>query len=203
MCDIGLAADRMTGRRGGEPMTNTTTSERVQTKGQGAERRRAQRFPASAIPDLKSVQLSGTETEVELVNVSRGGALLEGMTRLTPRSPISIRIVAGGHNFLLRGKVLRSEVCGYSGAKLKYQTALCFDEEFSLLPADQTEPVRLTADIVDLQPPPPAYAAEAGDPAPAAKPDLGPPDDLDLESNFTAYCASYEELRHFLNANNW
>lgn len=183
-------------------MANPSTCQSANTKSQGAERRKSERFPASAIPDLKSVQLSGTESEVELVNVSRGGALLEGMTRLTPRSPISIRIIAGGHNFLLRGRVLRSEVCGYSGAKLKYQTALRFDEEFALLPVNSSEPVRLAADIVDLQPPPPAFETESPG-APAAPEAAEPPGEPDLEGCFTAYCAPYEELRHCLNANNW
>lgn len=183
---------------------NPSTCQRGQSQNQGAERRRAARLPATAIPDLRSVQLSGSETEITLVNVSRGGALLEGMTRLTPRSPISIRIVTAGQNLLIRGRVLRSEVCGYSGAKLKYQTALRFDEEFTLIPADLTESVRLPADVVDLQPPPnDTDRLTVADPADAGAPTPAPGEEIGLEANFTPYCASHEDLRHFLNANNW
>ncbi len=100
-------------------------------------RRRSPRFDSSAIPNLKSVhQVEGPE--VKLINISRGGALIETQKRIPPGSKISLRIVTTEKVYTLNGQILRCYV--YEIEKvLTYQCALAFDEDFTLLPSGSEE----------------------------------------------------------------
>jgi hypothetical protein len=93
-------------------------------------------LPPSAIPALKGVRLVAGP-EVRLINISRGGALIESDSRLTPGSNLCLRLVTAESVYLLRGRVLRSRVATLTHSVLRYQSALTFDEEFRILPAGQ------------------------------------------------------------------
>jgi len=97
------------------------------------ERRASPRLPPSAIPSLKGVKLVAGP-EVRLVNISRGGALIESEARLSPGSNLCLRLVTAESVYLLKGQVLRSKVASLAGAGLRYQSAVSFVEEFSILP---------------------------------------------------------------------
>jgi PilZ domain len=97
------------------------------------ERRGSPRLPPSAIPALKGVKLVAGP-EVRLVNISRGGALIESEARLSPGSNLCLRLVTAESVYLLKGQVLRSRVASLAGAGLRYQSAISFSEEFSILP---------------------------------------------------------------------
>ena len=104
------------------------------------EKRTSPRLPASSISSLKSVRLVAGP-EVTLINISRGGALIETDALLVPHSSIAIRLVTADAAFLLRGRVLRSRASSFQGSALLYQSALAFDEEFPFLdkPQDQLQ----------------------------------------------------------------
>jgi hypothetical protein len=100
------------------------------------DRRTSPRLPPSAIPALKGVKLVAGP-EVKLINISRGGALIESDSRLAPGSNLCLRLVTAENVYLLRGRVSRSRVAALAGSLLRYQSALTFDEEFTILPAGQ------------------------------------------------------------------
>jgi len=104
-----------------------------------AEKRSAPRLPPSAITDLKSVRLIAGP-EVTLINISRGGALIETDALLVPHSSIAIRLVTAEAVFLLRGRVLRSRASSFHGSNLVYHSALAFDEELPFLDGIQEQP---------------------------------------------------------------
>ena len=180
-------------------MVNSPSSGSGRRDKSGSERRRTFRFPPNAVPGLKTVHL-GSGPEVELVNISRGGALLESTSRLTPSSNISLRLVAGESSFVIRGRVIRSQVAGFLGSMLKYRSAIQFTQEFVLLPE---------AESPSIEPDAAAYTKPVGEEVPEmnSAPESGipadPADGAELDPTFTAYCGSYSELETLLRANNW
>ena len=95
------------------------------------ERRKAPRFNASAIPNLKIINQFGG-SGIKLINISRGGALIEGSERMHPGSRISLQLFMAKSVYPLKGRINR---CGPSSTNNKvFQSAIEFDEEFMLLP---------------------------------------------------------------------
>jgi hypothetical protein len=103
------------------------------------EKRSSPRLPPSTISNLKSVRLVAGP-EVTLINISRGGALIETEAHLVPHSSVAIRLVAADAVLLLHGKVLRSRASSFQGSTLLYQSAIAFDEELPLLAGYQKQP---------------------------------------------------------------
>jgi hypothetical protein len=97
------------------------------------QRRASPRLPPTAIPSLKGVKLVAGP-EVQLINISRGGALIESEARLSPGSHLCLRLVTAESVYLLKGRILRSKVAAVAEGCLRYQSAISFDEEFSILP---------------------------------------------------------------------
>ncbi len=98
----------------------------------GAERRTAPRLPPSAIDGLRAAKLVAGP-EVRLVNISRGGALLETRARLLIGSKVSVKLTTKDGLFTLRGGVLRSRVTVLEAGMILYESAVVFDEEFTQL----------------------------------------------------------------------
>jgi hypothetical protein len=96
------------------------------------DRRKEPRFGASAIASLDSVHLV-EETEIKLINISRGGALIETKERMSPGNRVSLRIVTAETAYLLKGRIIRSSVYTI-GKALTYQCSMVFDEDFAILP---------------------------------------------------------------------
>jgi hypothetical protein len=95
------------------------------------DRRKTPRFSASAIPTLKSISWIGGP-EVELINISRSGAMIESHERMLPGSDISLRLAIGEDVFLLKGRIVRSSTSPKKGRI--FQSGIAFNEEFKLLP---------------------------------------------------------------------
>jgi len=113
---------------------NRTNSQRRQPEEREniVSHRKAPRFGASAIPSLKSIhQVEGPE--IKLINISRGGTLIETQERMSPGSSVSLQLVTTETVYLLEGRVLRCYV-NKIGKVLTYQCAIAFDEEFTILP---------------------------------------------------------------------
>jgi hypothetical protein len=108
------------------------------SKRSGRDRRTSPRCPPSSIPSLKSARLSDG-TELNLINISRGGALIESESRMIPGLTICIRMVAADALLMIRGRILRSKAKQIRGSTIVYQSAIAFDEDFSLLTEDHEE----------------------------------------------------------------
>ncbi len=105
-------------------------------KDDNAERRDAARWPAPHVPWFRDVKLiSGPE--VQLLNVSRGGALLEGETYLSPRSMVAVRLDTTDATLLIKGRVLRSVVASESDHRTLYHTGIAFDQDLHIMDSEQ------------------------------------------------------------------
>jgi hypothetical protein len=183
-------------------------------KKKGAERRTSCRKPPSAIPTLKKVSLS-SGLEVTLINISRGGALIESNNRICPTTTICLRMVTAEGVYQLFGRVLRSRVCGL-GAGLRYQSAVAFHNELPLLLEDTGVEARHEAPAVVAVPssvqPEPA-AAPLPVPVPATEPCQEPctasaeepaTSETDEILTLTACVPPLgPDLRQMFSANNW
>lgn len=100
----------------------------------GVEQRAYPRRPPSVIPHLKAVRIVAGP-EANLINVSRGGALIETDARLAPKSPICLRIVTAEAILMLKGRVVYSRTAVLGSSTIRFHTAMQFDEEFLLADA--------------------------------------------------------------------
>jgi hypothetical protein len=97
----------------------------------GAELRRYPRLKPSEVPSLKSVSFN-QGNEVQLIDISKGGMLLETDVRLRPQMEIHLKLVTTTGVIKLEGRVLRSSISSLNGV-LWYRSGIAFDEPFELL----------------------------------------------------------------------
>jgi hypothetical protein len=101
------------------------------TKKLVVERRSSPRYGPSELPALKSAKLVDGP-EARLLNVSRGGVLLETAEPMEVGRIVYIRLVAADAMFLLRGRVMRSRPALLRGANPHHESAISFDGNFPL-----------------------------------------------------------------------
>ena len=71
--------------------------------------------------------------EVELIDVSSGGALVEARSRLLPGTRVELQVLVLGTCRLVRGRVARCHVFAVSStAGVTYRAGLVFDEPLEL-----------------------------------------------------------------------
>lgn len=70
--------------------------------------------------------------DVQVLDLSRGGALIEGHARLVPDSMVHLRLNGGRRAVHLRGRVVRCYVSGLDGGIVSYQTGVAFEEYLDL-----------------------------------------------------------------------
>jgi len=109
-----------------------------------SERRRWPRLKPSSVPFLKSVTLS-QGTEVQAIDISRGGMLLETEVRLRPGMKIFLRLVTSDGVIKLEGSVVRSFIKSLTGVP-KYQSAVSFEHPFHMLDDISEEPAASLSD---------------------------------------------------------
>lgn len=97
----------------------------------GAERRRYPRLKPSALPFLKSIAL-GPGTELDTIDISQGGMLVETEVRLRPQMKIHLRLLTNDGVIKLEGTVLRSSIASLKGVP-RYQSAILFEKPFEQL----------------------------------------------------------------------
>lgn len=122
------------------------------------------RFPAAAVPSIKSVRLSPGEA-VQLVNISRTGVLVEGRTRFVPGTRVTVIFDGGFTPAQVKGRIVRCQVSSIHDGSLRYQSGIQFDKKLEAHPGDLKEAL---PDGVSGAPPAAAAAPEAAA-APAAK----------------------------------
>ncbi len=96
----------------------------------GPSTRRWPRFNIDSLPALNSI-CSGSGSEMQISNVSRGGALLKTRERLMPGAKIQFRFFVSGDEIRLAGFVLRSALA-VPRTLPRYQTAVVFDRPFHI-----------------------------------------------------------------------
>jgi PilZ domain len=91
------------------------------------DRRLDERFGQPAIAGTQAILRPGYS--VVLIDLSAGGALIEGPRPLRPGMRVHVQLVSGTHRFGLTAHVLRCSVASLdSDAGVRYRGALRFDE---------------------------------------------------------------------------
>jgi len=108
-----------------------------------SDRRRWPRLKPSAVPFLKAVTLS-QRTEVQAIDISRGGMLLETEVRLRPQMKIFLKLVTSEGIIKMEGSVIRSSITSLAGVP-KYQSAIAFEHPFHMLDDLSEEPAAVAA----------------------------------------------------------
>jgi hypothetical protein len=96
----------------------------------GPGTRRWPRFRLSDIPSISAVR-SASGFRVDVVDISRGGALLLTPRRLAPGTSLRLNIITTEGDIPLSGFVLRSTGLGTRGA-LPFRTAVSFDRPLGI-----------------------------------------------------------------------
>lgn len=100
----------------------------------GDDRRAWMRWTAAQCPWLRSIRLF-PGTDLRLVNLSRGGALVELSARLLPGAWVRIRIVTAHELHVGRAQVVRCAVAMLGGGGgLVYRAAIRFERGLQLQP---------------------------------------------------------------------
>lgn len=102
------------------------------------EQRRWPRLKPSSVPFLKSVTFN-QGTEVQVLNISRGGMLVETEVRLRPQIKVTLKMVTSDGLVKLQGVVLRSSIVSLEKGP-RYQTAISFENPFHMLDDLSAEP---------------------------------------------------------------
>ena len=70
--------------------------------------------------------------DVQVLDLSTGGALIEGHARFVPNSMVQLRLKGGGGAVHLCGRVVRCYVSGLDSGRVLYQAGVAFDEHLDL-----------------------------------------------------------------------
>jgi hypothetical protein len=94
-------------------------------------RRQYLRLKPSAVPFLKSVAFN-QGFEAQVINISRGGILLETDVRLRPQMKILLKLVTTDGVIKMEGQIIRSSISSLKGVP-RYQSAIAFEHPFNML----------------------------------------------------------------------
>ena len=97
-------------------------------------RRMYPRLKPQEVPELKGMEL-GQGKEIDVVNISRGGMLLETEMRLRPELKIVLKANTNRGALRIEGVILRSAICSLEGGP-RYRSAIEFRQPFELLPEE-------------------------------------------------------------------
>jgi hypothetical protein len=90
------------------------------------ERRCATRRVPEAAEPLSRMRLR-TGRELAVVDVSNGGALVEGVARLLPGTHVDVHVMTREGRILVRSRIVRACVCHVTSDVVRYRGALAFD----------------------------------------------------------------------------
>jgi hypothetical protein len=97
----------------------------------GSNRRQWARLSPADIPFLKSVAFH-QGSEVQVVDISAGGMLLETEVRMQPNMRVQLKIETSTGSFKIEGNVLRSWIASLQGAP-RYRSAIAFQHPIHML----------------------------------------------------------------------
>ena len=108
-----------------------------------AIRRQWVRLNPDNTPALKGITLT-QGTKARIVDISRGGALIETDVRLCPQTKIGFKVLLEHGDFRVTGSVLRSSIKSLQGKPI-YQSAIVFENPLTIL--DGLEPDELAMSV--------------------------------------------------------
>ena len=129
-----------------------------QPEARHADRRQYRRFTARELPGFRSARIR-SGPDVELVDVSAGGALLETNARLQPESEALLELFGSARKTVVPFRVLRCQIAAIDGSP-KYLGACVFKE-----PLDLDELAWASIDPAVLEPRVPALTLVPARPA--------------------------------------
>jgi hypothetical protein len=74
---------------------------------------------------------------VAIIDVSAGGALIEGANRLLPGAAVDLQVETVRRRTTLRGRVLRCAVVRLRSSSVGYRAAIAFDHQLAAFVGDQ------------------------------------------------------------------
>lgn len=104
------------------------------------ERRRSARRRPERSESLSRVRLR-TGRELDVVDISAHGALLEGDVRLLPGTRIDLHVVTHAGRTLVRCRVMRAYVCALAAAGITYRIGVAFEGHVDIAAAVTTNTV--------------------------------------------------------------
>jgi hypothetical protein len=96
-----------------------------------SNRRQWPRLKPEAVPFLKSVSFSQGD-EARIINISRGGILLETDVRLRPQMKLILKLITTEGIIKMEGQILRSSITSLKGIP-RYCSAIAFAHPFHML----------------------------------------------------------------------
>ncbi len=180
-------------------MAGAPKGKRGKDKGQNCEDRRSSpRLSPEAYPSLKGACLvSGSE--VKLINISKGGALLESVERLSPSTRISLRLITTEGVIQLYGQILRSTISHLNGG-LRYRSAVSFEQEFPLQTVNATAVSTSETERETPSPTPENVEAQADSSIPAPAPGY---EDGSVVALTACVLRGEPDLSEFFRVNKW
>jgi hypothetical protein len=139
----------------------------------GTEQREYPRLKPSSVPFLKSISFE-KGLEAQVIEISRGGMLIETDVRLRPQMKLGIKVATLDGTIMLDGSIVRTFIVSLKGVP-RYQSAINFDHPFRMLDdwCEKTveeaanglpEPIPAPEVLQEaVQPPAPAKSAESAE----------------------------------------
>jgi hypothetical protein len=91
-----------------------------------SDRRRSPRRPPASDEPLSQVRLRAGR-QLQVVNVSDSGLLLEGEMRLLPGTHVDVHLITAEGRLLMRSRVVRAFVCRVGRDRIDYRGAIVFE----------------------------------------------------------------------------
>ena len=114
-------------------------------------KRQYTRLSPENTPALKGITLTQGNT-ARVIDISRGGALIETDVRLCPQAKIGFKILMDKGDFRVTGTVLRSSITSLKGGAPIYQSSLVFENPLTIL--DDIDPAKAVLEKRPPSPPP-------------------------------------------------
>jgi len=92
------------------------------------DRRQHPRRSPEADETLSQMRLR-TGSSLAVIDVSDGGALVEGEARVRPGTHVEVHVVTRDGRTLVRGRITRAYVFALTAASVRYRAGLAFDRE--------------------------------------------------------------------------
>jgi CheY-like chemotaxis protein len=124
----------------------------LQECGLGIKRLRAHRFSRTDLPWLSQIHLSWG-LEVQLLNISSSGVLIESGSKLDPGSATTIHLSGLNKQLVVPARVVRSHVATVDMRGVRYASAAAFDKDIELLtqrPVSFPRSVPVSTALADL-----------------------------------------------------
>lgn len=108
-------------------VTAVAILEEARQTGGGADRRAHARLRAAELDWLRQVRLKRGPV-LRLIDLSRGGALIDSRVQLRPGSTVTLELTAPASSVELSSRVLRCELAGLDDGRVTYRGACMFTE---------------------------------------------------------------------------